>query len=369
MTDGLVSGEGLVTALKVETTPHDVTIAFVDILEAAREALGFADLRSLLAEVEVIRWSSTITSNVLAQRTGPKLGLLVTAGHEHDLYDREAAATVVGTLVSAQDISGIPAQADEQTVRLAIKSLLDRGIRRINVSLAGAFGDAAAEQRVVEMIAADYPDQFLGSIPALAGSEITLRPDDATRTIASLINAYVHPALATTLYRAEEVVRDQHGWRGNVLIGHINGGVARIGKTKAFDTIESGPLFGTHAWPSPTTPHPDPAAAVRRVRPADRAGHRAVRDQRRFGARLGFGGHADPGGAAGGEVRGDGGLPAVRQRRAPGERRRVDHCRLVDRRDRLRRPAGPRSRFGGAGRHQEPRVGGGRAARLRGDIR
>ena len=62
MTDGLVSGEGIVTALKVETTPHDVTIAFVDILEAAREALGFADLRSLLTEVEVIRWSSPRTS-------------------------------------------------------------------------------------------------------------------------------------------------------------------------------------------------------------------------------------------------------------------------------------------------------------------
>ena len=71
MTDGLVSGEDTVLALKVETTPHDVTIAFVDILEAARDALGFGDLRALLTQVEVIRWSSTITSNVLAQRTGP----------------------------------------------------------------------------------------------------------------------------------------------------------------------------------------------------------------------------------------------------------------------------------------------------------
>ena len=31
------------------------------------------------------------------------------------------------------------------------------------------------------------------------------------------------------------------------IIFESNGGVARIGKTKAFDTIESGPLFGTHA--------------------------------------------------------------------------------------------------------------------------
>ncbi len=252
MTDGLVSGSGgdrppRVVSLKVETTPHDVTIAFVDVLEAARAELGFADLRSLLSEVEIIRWSSTITSNVLAQRVGPKLGLLVTAGHETDLYDVEAAHTVLGTLVSAEDVTGIAEDADEATVRRAIKSLLDKGIRRINVSLAGAFPDNAAEERIVEMISADYPDHFLGSIPALAGSEVVLRPDDATRTMASLVNAYVHPALATTLYRAEEIVRDQHGWRGNVLIGHINGGVARIGKTKAFDTIESGPLFGTHA--------------------------------------------------------------------------------------------------------------------------
>jgi acetophenone carboxylase len=236
-----------VVSLKVETTPHDVTIAFLDVLEAARAALGFADLRSMLAQVEVIRWSSTITSNVLAQRVGPKLGLLVTAGHEADLYDADAAPTVLGTLISAEDVTGIAEDADEATVRRAIKSLLDKGIRRINVSLAGAFPDSTAEQRIVDMISADYPDHFLGSIPALAGSEVVLRPDDATRTIASLVNAYVHPALATTLYRAEEIVRDQHGWRGNVLIGHINGGVARIGKTKAFDTIESGPLFGTYA--------------------------------------------------------------------------------------------------------------------------
>lgn len=247
MTDGLVSGAGRVLSLKVETTPHDVTLAFLDILETGRSALGYPDLRAFLADVEVIRWSSTITSNVLAQRNGPKLGLLVSAGHETDLYDADAASTVVGTLISADNISGIAPDASEQEVRLAVKSLLDNGIRRINVSLQDSFPDPQRELDIIDMIAADYPDHFLGSLPALGGSEVVLRPDASTRTIASLINAYVHPALTTTLYRAEETVRDQHGWTGNVMIGHINGGVARIGKTKAFDTIESGPLFGTHA--------------------------------------------------------------------------------------------------------------------------
>ncbi|MGI5132350.1 hydantoinase/oxoprolinase family protein [Pseudonocardia sp. CA-107938] len=248
MTDGLVSGDGTVFSVKVETTPHDVTIAFVEVLEAARARVGAASLRDLLDDVALIRWSSTITSNVLAQRSGPKLGLLVSAGHEDDLYTSAGeAATVVGPLIDRENITGISDDADDDEVRTAVKGLFDKGIRRINISLKGAFEDNSRERKVVAMIDAQYPDHFLGSIPALPASEILLRPDDATRTFVSLINAYVHPSLATTLYRAEETLKQEHSWRGNVLVGHINGGVARIGKTTAFDTIESGPLFGTHA--------------------------------------------------------------------------------------------------------------------------
>lgn len=248
MTDGLVSGEGNPFSVKVETTPHDVTIAFLNVLDAVRERLGIGTLRDLLDRVALIRWSSTITSNVLAQRTGPKLGLLVTAGHEDDLYGTaDDAATVLGTLVDRDNVMGIAPDASDDEVRAAVKALFDKGIRRINISLAGSFPDNTAERKVVAMIDRQYPDHYLGSIPALPASEILLRPDDMTRTFVSLINAYVHPSLATSLYRAEETVRVEHGWRGNVLVGHINGGVARIGKTTAFNTIESGPLFGTHA--------------------------------------------------------------------------------------------------------------------------
>lgn len=248
MTDGLISGNGTVFSVKVETTPHDVTLAFVEILEAARERTGAASLRDLLDDVALIRWSSTITSNVLAQKSGPKLGLLVSAGHEDDLYtSAQEAATVVGPLIDRENITGVSDDAYDDEVRTALKRLFDKGIRRINISMKGAFEDNSRERKIVAMLDAQYPDHFLGSIPALPASEILLRPDDATRTIVALINAYVHPSLATTLYRAEETLKQEHSWRGNVLVGHINGGVARIGKTTAFDTIESGPLFGTHA--------------------------------------------------------------------------------------------------------------------------
>lgn len=258
MTDGLVSGEGHVLTIKVETTPHDLTLSFLGVLESAAAELGFADLRAFLDRVDVVRWSSTITSNTLAQHSGPKLGLLVSAGHELDLYGSpEVATAVIGTLISAEDVAGIEPGADETSVRRVVKGLLDKGIRRINVSLKGAFDDPTKERDLVEMISADYPDHFLGSIPALAATEVVTRPDDATRTVASLINAYVHPSLAHSLYRAEEIVREVHSWQGNILIGHIQGGVSRIGKTKAFDTIESGPLFGTYASAAAALGHGD----------------------------------------------------------------------------------------------------------------
>ncbi len=264
MTDGLVSGSAPRTgfsgvfSVKVETTPHDVTIAFMEVLEAARQHVGAATPRDLLDDVALIRWSSTITSNVLAQKSGPKLGLLVSAGHEGDLYTTaDEAATVVGPLISRENITGISPDADDDEVRRAVKGLFDSGIRRINISLEGAFEDSSRERAIVAMIDAQYPDHYLGSIPALPASEILLRPDDATRTFVSLINSYVHPSLATTLYRAEETLKQEHSWRGNVLVGHINGGVARIGKTTAFDTIESGPLFGTHAGAAEAARHGD----------------------------------------------------------------------------------------------------------------
>jgi N-methylhydantoinase A/oxoprolinase/acetone carboxylase beta subunit len=249
MTDTLVSGGPEPLLIKVESTPHDVTVSFMQSLERAAAALGFADLRAFLDEVRLIRWSSTLTSNVLAERKGPKLGLIVSPGHEIDLYAATPAetATVVPALIRPEHVMGLSAAATRAEIVAALKQLIDHGIRRVNISLAGSFPDGAREQAILEVIGEQFPDHFLGSVPALAGSEMLMQPDDMSRTFYALINAYVHNALASSLFKAEDAVKVEHGWRGDILVGHLNGGVARIGKTKAVDTIESGPLFGTHA--------------------------------------------------------------------------------------------------------------------------
>ena len=249
MTDTMVSGGGTPLLIKVESTPHDITVSFLQSLQAAATALGHDTLTSFLDQVQIIRWSSTLTSNVLAQRKGPKLGLIVSAGHEHDLYAQDAAmtATVVPSLVRPEHITGLPAEVDRGELITILKRLIDQGIRRVNVSLAGAFPDGQREQEVLKVVAEQFPDHYLGSVPAVAGSEMLMRPDDMSRTFFALINSYVHNALANSLFKAEDALKVEHGWRGDILVGHLSGGVARVGKTKAVDTIESGPLFGTHA--------------------------------------------------------------------------------------------------------------------------
>lgn len=249
MTDTLVTGGPQPLLIKVESTPHDVTVSFVQSLEAAANAAGAASLGEFLEQVALIRWSSTITSNVLAQRAGPKLGLIVSAGHEADLYATDPADTaqVLPSLIKPAHIVGLAPDADRTAIVTALKGLIDQGIRRVSVSLKGAFPDGRREQEILKIIGEQFPDHFLGSVPALAGSDMLMRPDDMSRTFFALINAYVHNSLANSLFKAEDLVKVDHNWRGDLLVGHLNGGVARIGKTKAVDTIESGPLFGTHA--------------------------------------------------------------------------------------------------------------------------
>ena len=84
-------------------------------------------------------WSSTITSNALAQKTGPRLGLLVSAGHEDDLYSTPEDARTVDRATDrlATTSPGSTSDAGDDEVRTAVKRLFDKGIRRINISPAG----------------------------------------------------------------------------------------------------------------------------------------------------------------------------------------------------------------------------------------
>jgi N-methylhydantoinase A/oxoprolinase/acetone carboxylase beta subunit len=247
LTDALFTNADESFCVKVDTTPHDLTVCLFDCLSQAAAKLNFPDIKEFLEHVELIRWSTTITSNVLAESRGPRIGLLVSKGHELDLYGPDPRSSVLDRLISQHDVIGLSPSADELEIMNAARKLLESGVRRICVSLQDSHRDPRREISVKRIIDQQYPDHFLGSVPVLAGSDISKSADDRTRTYSALINTYTHGALAATLFKAEDELRESAGYTGTFLVSHINGGVAGIAKTKAIDTIESGPILGVHA--------------------------------------------------------------------------------------------------------------------------
>jgi len=244
LTDGLFTSGDDVVCVKVDTTPHDLTVCLFDCLNQAAEKLGFSDAIAFLENVDLIRWSTTITSNVLAELRGPRIGLLVTQGHEQNLYGKDDRSAILGRLVNDRDVIGLHSSAQDTDVMNAARSLLESGVRRICISLSNSHRYPEREIAFKHIIDQQYPDHFLGSVPVLAGSDISKSADDRTRTYCAAINAYTHGALAATLFKAEDELRETSKYAGTFLVSHINGGFAGIAKTKAIDTIESGPVLG-----------------------------------------------------------------------------------------------------------------------------
>ena len=243
LTDGIFTKGHEIVCVKVDSTPHDLTVCLFDCLQQAADKLGFVDTAEFLENVELIRWSTTITSNVVAELHGPRVGLLVSKGHETDLYG-SGRSVVLNRLLSEKDVIGIEASEGDTEIMNAARSLLESGVRRICVSLKGSAHSHEREMAIKNTVDEQYPDHFLGSVPVLAGSDISKVADDQTRTYCALINAYTHGALASTLFKAEDELRDNHRYHGAFLVSHVNGGAAAIGKTKAIDTVESGPILG-----------------------------------------------------------------------------------------------------------------------------
>ena len=244
LTDGLFAQGSHIACVKVDTTPHDLTVCLFDCLAQGAERLGFADTASFLENVGLIRWSTTITSNVLAELRGPRIGLLVSKGREKDLYGGNGQSAVVSRLLAPRDVIGLEGSASETEIMNAARRLLESGVRRICINLEGSHGRPEREIAWKHIIDQQYPDHFLGSVPVLAGSDISKSSDDRTRAYCAVINAYTHGALAATLFKAEDDLRGASGYAGTFLVSHINGGVAGIAKTRALDTLESGPVLG-----------------------------------------------------------------------------------------------------------------------------
>lgn len=252
-TDGLFVGNGDIKKIKLQTTPHDLTVCLADCVKQAAEEFGIS-VREMLLNTDIVRYSTTIATNTIIQRTGSKIGLIVSSGFKDSLYSEQAKVdeavysiipeNMITTVDGVIDNKGnVIRPLDKNEILERMQSLIDMGAKTIVVSLKHSHVNPAHEKEIKEIIKDEYPGFYLGSVRVFLSSEVSDQPGEYYRTNSALIDGYIHDSLVKYLYKAEDDLRKDY-YLHPLMVCHSRGGVARIAKTKAIDTYNSGPVAG-----------------------------------------------------------------------------------------------------------------------------
>ena len=183
----VLSPDGETIINKAATTPNDFSSGVMNALQVTAESMGM-DRATLLRRSSVFKHGTTVATNAMITRTGSKVGLLTTKGHEDAVFIMRAVGRVDGLdemeirhvtkvtkpepLVRRPDVRGIYerldfrgdvlAPLDEADARDAIRYLVEeRGVDAIAVCLLFGWKNPSHEKRIVDLIREMYPDRDL----------------------------------------------------------------------------------------------------------------------------------------------------------------------------------------------------------------
>lgn len=248
LTDICILADDRVEKTKVLTTPYDLSRCFFEGIQKASQVLyGQEDVKRLLEEVDLIRYSTTQGTNAICERKGPQLGLILD-GQSRDLPARLAAQdpevwqALVGTRVVFLEAAAVTGPNAEVDVVKAVNQLTAMGAKRLVVAFGGD-GFRGLEQAFSHIALRKYPRHLLGAVPILYGSDLTNDKDQVRRTWTALINSFLHPSMEAFLYNAENRLR-AYRTKNPLLIFRNDGDASRVAKTVAIKTYSSGPRGG-----------------------------------------------------------------------------------------------------------------------------
>jgi N-methylhydantoinase A len=256
---------------KALTTHHNLALGFNESLADACKQLE-VDASHMLSEVDSVRYATTLGTNALIERKGPRVGLLVTAGFKHTIPLSRARGYGEGLPESEQmdipnarrptPIVPIPMirevrervdylgqvfwELDEDDVRARIGELVDQGAEALVVMFVNSVVNPAHELRVREIFLDDYPAHLLGAIPMLLSHQVAGRKGEYARGTSTIMDAFLHQTMYHGLGTLELNLRAQ-GYDKPMLVNHNSGGMAQLNSTDALQTVHSGPVSGIAA--------------------------------------------------------------------------------------------------------------------------
>jgi N-methylhydantoinase A len=242
-TDGYVVGPGGSVRVKSDTTPHNFAVGVLECIKSAAAGLGTTPA-DLMFETDIVRISTTVCTNAVINRRGARVGVLMGA----DLHERHAGRLSSELPLEPSLVEVVPDQPSEldaDRVDQAVRRLLERGARVIVIALGGARLDAR-ESAMRDLIARSFPRHYLGAVPVLRSSLVTLATDPVVRVHTAVLNAYVHSVMSRFLYQLEDELKEL-GYRNPLLSANADNGTSRVAKTTAISTWGSGPAAGAAA--------------------------------------------------------------------------------------------------------------------------
>lgn len=267
-TDIVMVLDGETIYRKVPTTPYDLSVCFMQAIEAGTTALDTA-VDELMPKMEMVRYSTTVAMNRLIERKGPRLGLITTEGHEDAVLIGLGAQWIDGTrlderrslprqskpepLVPREMIVGVKERMDgtgspvrpldEEDVRKKVRELVDNGARAFVVSLLWSFTNPEHERKVKEIIREEYREYHVGYLPVILSSEVVSRLGEYERSMTAILDAYLQRLMQMELSSTWDKLRDR-GYNGPFFMVHNTGGCADVFKTTASRTYNGGPVAG-----------------------------------------------------------------------------------------------------------------------------
>jgi N-methylhydantoinase A len=270
-TDCFVAWDERYIEAKALTTHQNLALGFNEALGKACQELNVT-LEQILTSVDSVRYATTLGTNALIEHSGPRIGMLVTAGFEATVplsrgrgygegLDMIGKADLSGAnrpdpLVLPEMIVGVRERLDasgdvvmaldEDDVRVQIRKLVNKGAQALVVALVNSVVNPMHEQRIEEIFLQEYPPQLLGAIPVILSHQVAGRKGEYVRASSAIVDGYLHSTMYHALSSLEQNLR-AHRYEKPMLVIHNSGGMAQLNSTDALQTIHSGPVSGISA--------------------------------------------------------------------------------------------------------------------------
>jgi N-methylhydantoinase A len=231
--------------------------------QRGNEAQGFLNGLNALggaAGMNSIVHGTTVGTNTLLERRGPKIGVITTRGFRDMLEmrrrDRRRTWGLWGDFVPIADRDlrlevnertladgTIHTPVDLEQVRAAAKLLLEHGAQAVAITFINAYANSDNERRAMTEVRTLWPNAFVtGSHEVL--SEIR----EFERSSTATLNAYLQPVVAAYIGKLEAALTVQ-SFSGQLHIVQSNGGIMSTATARRLPvrTALSGPAAGVVA--------------------------------------------------------------------------------------------------------------------------